>query len=401
MNNMNEKLNEIIKLSQTDLLAADALITEIVENKPATSHELMILAFIKSLQGQYEKAVEALLENNKLYPGSAISYFNLGYCYRQINQMNKACNALEKAADFSNWQDIPTMTLLGSTYHQLGDLDFAKTVFNKILAINPESIFGLFYLLQVSKEVKDFKQAIALQHRLQEVLEKDQDSAAKMTAFISRYDYFEWREANDKGSLTKLVNAYQKAHKNFNTSFYPESYVMPEDYSEISKKYKKSKIPWIIKPRFLMGGQGIHLSDDVSRIPNEEGWVVQKYIDNPLLIEGRKFNLRLYLLFESINPLRIFIWKNGVIFIASDKYPKNLSDLSMTAAHVANPFHGAGQRKSSNLVEEEKNFLTLELLFHYLGKKSIDSSKVWNNIKTLARWISAVFDEEDFFFKSI
>ena len=37
--------------------------------------------------------------------------------------------------------------------------------------------------------------------------------------------------------------------------------------------------------------------------------VLQKYIDNPLLIDGYKFDMRIYVLVTSMNPLEAFIYK--------------------------------------------------------------------------------------------
>jgi len=37
--------------------------------------------------------------------------------------------------------------------------------------------------------------------------------------------------------------------------------------------------------------------------------VVQKYLENPLLLEGYKFDMRIYVLVTSINPLEAFVYK--------------------------------------------------------------------------------------------
>ena len=38
-----------------------------------------------------------------------------------------------------------------------------------------------------------------------------------------------------------------------------------------------------------------------------------RYIDRPLLLDGYKFDLRLYVLILSVNPLKIYIYTNGLV----------------------------------------------------------------------------------------
>lgn len=78
-----------------------------------------------------------------------------------------------------------------------------------------------------------------------------------------------------------------------------------------------------MKPEASSQGKGIFLIKNIDKAPLNEPMVIQKYIQNPLLIQGLKFDLRIYVLVVSVEPLVIYIYKDGLTRLATDEYKVN------------------------------------------------------------------------------
>jgi len=78
----------------------------------------------------------------------------------------------------------------------------------------------------------------------------------------------------------------------------------------------------IVKPDQMSQGKGIFITNHLEKIDLKELSVVQEYLTEPYLIDGLKFDLRLYVLVVSCDPLRIYIHKEGLVRFATQPYSK-------------------------------------------------------------------------------
>lgn len=84
---------------------------------------------------------------------------------------------------------------------------------------------------------------------------------------------------------------------------------------------------WIAKPAAGTRGVGIQVFSDAQSLSNfvglEEDFVVQKYIERPLLIFGRKFDIRQFVLVTSLDPLIVFASTQCYLRFSSLPYSGN------------------------------------------------------------------------------
>ena len=132
--------------------------------------------------------------------------------------------------------------------------------------------------------------------------------------------------------------------------FFPQTFMCPTDYKEFKLQItaKRNKT-FIVKPEASCQGKGIFLTRNFEDLDPNEHYVVQRYMHKPYLIDGYKFDLRIYVLLAGVNPLRIFVYKDGLARFATVPYespaPANLTNLFM---HLTNY---AINKESENFVQ--------------------------------------------------
>jgi tubulin polyglutamylase TTLL6/13 len=136
--------------------------------------------------------------------------------------------------------------------------------------------------------------------------------------------------------------------------FIPPTWVLPDDFSDLAKRFNstgETKAIYIVKPDHLCQGRGIFLTTDFEKVKKcaadsrekDQAIVVQRYITRPMLIEGLKFDLRLYLLVcgklcegGTIEP-RYYLFRDGLVRLCTKPYePPTPETMDQRCMHLTN-----------------------------------------------------------------
>jgi hypothetical protein len=227
--------------------------------------------------------------------------------------------------------------------------------------------------------------------------------------FIAAFPYFILRERGKNHRINKyqkifnhigceffsnkdLLHTIYKSQKELfpnDYNFMKETYLYPEDKEIILKKFGNYKINknnlWIVKPKNGNTGKGVHLFKNLEEESND--FLISKYITNPHLINGKKYDLRIYVLVTGLRPLKIYIYKEGLARISAEKFSLNEKDYDNVFVHLTNT---GVNKKSKNYVyakdfnSENANKLSLHTYQKYLSKEKANYDLLWEKIKDIA-----------------
>jgi tubulin polyglutamylase TTLL4 len=118
------------------------------------------------------------------------------------------------------------------------------------------------------------------------------------------------------GRKDKLYRNLGKFRRSHGAAFdiVPRHYVLPRDTDEWRTEYERlPHLVYILKPCCSSRGRGIRVLRKPSDVPREKDGsikecLVQRYITNPHLIDGYKYDLRLYVVVTCFDPLRVYLY---------------------------------------------------------------------------------------------
>ena len=177
---------------------------------------------------------------------------------------------------------------------------------------------------------------------------------------------------------------YAKMNKYYpkDYTYMPETYSYPEEKKTIFKKFNKYKLSqdnlWLIKPKLGSLGSGIYIFKDLSNVPDD--YLITKYIHNPHLINKLKYDFRLYVLITGLSPLRIYLYKEGMIRFSTEEYSLDLSKIDELYRHLTNvnvnKKNKKFYKKAHDADTDEGSKWSLHIYQKYCEKNGIDYNKI-------------------------
>ena len=190
-------------------------------------------------------------------------------------------------------------------------------------------------------------------------------------------------QITSKERLKANVQRYRKGKSHMAALFdiIPLTFTLPKEYVAFAQCFAELRGLWIMKPVGMSRGRGIVLLSDISDVVYTSPMIVQRYIDRPFLIDGFKFDLRLYVVVTQFHPLEAFLSRLGLTRIASRRYSTNEQDRTNRQIHLTNTAVSNDAKTGGASVERTDNKWPLEKLRAYLEQHSHARWDVlWSNV---------------------
>lgn len=141
---------------------------------------------------------------------------------------------------------------------------------------------------------------------------------------ICKKNYLAW-------NLNRMLKMFPN---DFN--FFPKTWVLPADWIDFKNNFSKNKT-FILKPEASCQGKGIFLVKKIDDVDPAGRYVAQEYLKDPFLIDGFKFDLRIYVLVTGCCPLRVYVHENGLARLATEQFvPPSMGNLTDVCMHLTN-----------------------------------------------------------------
>ena len=195
---------------------------------------------------------------------------------------------------------------------------------------------------------------------------------------------------------------YYNMRKKFPNDFdyMPETFAYPENKNLIEEKFNNYKLDendlWLIKPKTGSLGEGISIFENLSKTPDV--YLLSKYISNPHLINKLKYDFRIYVLITGLAPLKLYLYKEGMVRFATEPYTIDKNHLNELYRHLTNVYINEKNKKiykkAVNADTDEGSKWSLQVYENYCKKNNINYNHIRKQMGDIAiKSIISVLDQ--------
>lgn len=172
--------------------------------------------------------------------------------------------------------------------------------------------------------------------------------------------------------------------------FIPRAFKLPEDRDKfLSFSQDHPEVMWVQKSNTHRGIQIRNTSDlDLKK----EGSFIQEYVSKPFLIDKHKFDIGVYTILTSINPIRVYIVEGDILFrfCPQEYYPFDPQNRDKYV--VGDDYLPMWKVPSLKDIHQRHGFSFKDTFNIYMKSKGLDYEKVWRDIRSA---IATVYLEKE------
>ncbi|XP_018430925.1 PREDICTED: tubulin polyglutamylase TTLL5, partial [Nanorana parkeri] len=191
-------------------------------------------------------------------------------------------------------------------------------------------------------------------------------------------------ELTRKDRLYKNMQRMQQTHGARNFNLLPQTFLLPGEYQDFCHAFSKDRGPWIVKPVASSRGRGVYLVNSVCH-PNTSACPCPPLcVSSPL---GFKFDVRLYVLITSYDPLLIYLYEEGLTRFATVRYDRAAKNIKNQFMHLTN--YSVNKKSGEYVscddpeVEDYGNKWSMSAMLRYLKQEGKDTAGLMSQVEDL------------------
>ncbi|VDK17517.1 unnamed protein product [Anisakis simplex] len=211
-------------------------------------------------------------------------------------------------------------------------------------------------------------------------------------------------ELSKKIALSRAITSMRKLFPD-EYEFYPRSWFIPTQFDEFCEycgsreainsddidHNQQAPVNWyIVKPDDGAQGSGIYLINSPSQLKDvTTKQLIQEYVSDPYLMSDLlKFDFRVYAVIKSINPLSIYVAREGMARFCTERYHRpTTSNSNNLYAHLTNySLNKANDHyiHSNSLQDQLRGSKRLlSTVFRQMEVRGVKTKRLWHDIKLI------------------